>query len=1485
MTHATASRLAKAGILVLPAASLLWLLNKAGAFLGGPSSNYMPHGYCYMWNPAIVWLHVVSDGWIALSYYTIPAILIYFIRKNRNIPFNRVFWMFGGFILACGTTHVLEIWNVWHGDYLLAGIMKSATAAISVLTAAMLVPLVPRVMSLPDLFHLQEVNRKLEREISERRRFDAPIEAPFRRRVTLGFIVAVLLTVFLGFAAWRGARRAEQDDYWVSHTHEVMETIQRVSRHVIEAETSARAFALSGQEPLLAHYQAARDKIYRDEDALRHLTADNLSQQRRLDILEPQVTTALAFAESIIAKRRQMQVNSGGSDALEIERYIDVVSATTRDMHAEEARLLIQRTQRAAAGQRLTRVIAIAGAFLGVGLWVLAKVTVDREIDISSRAQAQVNALNAELEERVAQRTAALESEITERMRIEESVKDSLAKREQALKEVADQKYALDQHAIVATTDVQGTITYVNDKFCALSKYSKEELLGQNHRILNSGHHPKEFFQQMYHAIANGQVWRGEICNRAKDGWIYWVDTTIVPFAGEDGKPRQYVAIRADITERKRTEEALRESLGTSKLALKELADQKFALDQHAIVATTDVQGTIAYVNDKFCAISKYSRQELVGQNHRILNSGHHPKEFFQQMYHTIANGKVWRDEICNRAKDGSIYWVDTTVVPFLDAYGKPRQYMAIRADITERKQAEHAVQESLATSEEALKELADQKFALDQHAIVATTDVQGTINYVNDKFCAISKYSREELVGANHRILNSSHHSKEFFHEMYHAIANGRVWRGDICNRAKDGSLYWVDTTIVPLLTEDGKPRQYMAIRADITDRKRAEEVRERLAAIVDSSDDAIISKDLNGAITAWNAGAEKIFGYSSAEAVGQPMLMLFPPEHLDDEAGILAQIRKGESVRHLETVRVRKDGTTVDVSATISPIRDSTGAVIGASKIARDITERKRAEEALQEQAKILDLAQVMVRDTSGRITQWSKGAEKLYGYSREKALGRMSHELLKTEFPEPLEKIERQLALEDAWAGELIHRRLDGSRVVVASVWVLHRDPQGEPLRVLEANTDITERKRAEDQLASQSEELSRQARSLEESQQALEEQTRMLQLVLDNMGEGLIAADADANFLLWNEAAKRLMGRERADLPSEQWTPYYRVFLPNGITPFPPDELPLVRAIRGESVNVELMVEQPEAEQRVLLEIAARPLKNAAGNLCGGVAVLRDITERKQAQQKIEELNQELEARVVQRTAQLQVANQELEAFTYSVSHDLRAPLRHIGGFSRILMEDFGSEMSAEAQRHLQRIEEGVRRMGLLVDELLNLARVGRHSLKLQPTALNTVIEEVVSLLQPETQDRQVTWKIAPLPEAQCDTVLIKQVFQNLIANALKFTRPRECAVIEIDGRQEEEKLVVWIRDNGVGFDMKYSDKLFGVFQRLHKAEEFEGTGIGLATVQRIISKHGGRVWAESELGKGTTFFFALELAKTNSQENEIENKTISAGASS
>jgi PAS domain S-box-containing protein len=369
-----------------------------------------------------------------------------------------------------------------------------------------------------------------------------------------------------------------------------------------------------------------------------------------------------------------------------------------------------------------------------------------------------------------------------------------------------------------------------------------------------------------------------------------------------------------------------------------------------------------------------------------------------------------------------------------------------------------------------------------------------------------------------------------------------------------------------------------------------------------VDSSDDAIISETLDGTISAWNYGAEKLFGHAASEAVGAPMLMLLPPERIDEEADILARVSRGERVDHFETVRVCKDGTKIDVSVTISPICDGDGAIVGASNVARDITRR---------------------------------------------------------------------------------------------------------------------------------------------------------------NM-----------------------------------------------------DEL------------------------------------------------------------EIRRLNEDLEDKIAKRTEQLEASNHDLESFSYSVSHDLRAPLRHISSFARILVNDFGPVMAVEAQEHLQHIEGAVSRMGLLVDALLKIATLRRQPLRLSHSELNPVVDEVLSILQPEYEGRDVEWQVAKLPALDCDPILMAQVFQNLLGNALKYSRGRARAVIEVDSIQQPGKsAIIFVRDNGAGFDMKHADRLFGVFQRFHTESEFEGIGVGLATVHRIIEKHGGMIWAEAEPDHGATFYFALQTTQQSRDDTK------------
>jgi PAS domain S-box-containing protein len=318
------------------------------------------------------------------------------------------------------------------------------------------------------------------------------------------------------------------------------------------------------------------------------------------------------------------------------------------------------------------------------------------------------------------------------------------------------------------------------------------------------------------------------------------------------------------------------------------------------------------------------------------------------------------------------------------------------------------------------------------------------------------------------------------------------------------DGTRVTVSVHIDPIRDRDGAIVGVLNFFHDIHERKQAERTTSLLAAIVDSMDDAIVSKSLDGIITSWNRGAERLFGYSAKEAIGQHIKLIVPHDRQHEEATILERLGRGEPVEHFETVRVRKDGTTLYVSLSISPVRDTAGRVVGASKVARDVTERKRVERAVGEQARLLDLSfdAIFVRDPVDRITYWNNGARQLYGYTSEEALGRVSHDLLRTKFPEALDRITERLNRDGRWTGELIHKRKDDSQLVVASRWALDQRDHGNSYSLLETNSDITQQKESEKAL--QESELAARLLRLQD-----EEKRRIARELHDGVGQLLAA----------------------------------------------------------------------------------------------------------------------------------------------------------------------------------------------------------------------------------------------------------------------------------------------------------------------------------------------------------------------------------------
>ncbi len=483
---------------------------------------------------------------------------------------------------------------------------------------------------------------------------------------------------------------------------------------------------------------------------------------------------------------------------------------------------------------------------------------------------------------------------------------------------------------------------------------------------------------------------------------------------------------------------------------------------------------------------------------------------------------------------------------------------------------------------------------------------------------------------------------------------------------------------------------------------------------------------------------------------------------------------------------------------------------------------------EASFRQQAELLDLTHdaILVRGIDREILYWNRGSERLYDWQEEEVRGKISNNVLQTEFPLPLAEIEGQVYEKGTWEGELIQRRRDGSRVIVSSRWALQNDAVGRPSRILEINRDVTQRTIQENKFRN----------------------------LLESAPDAIVIVNGAGQIQLVNAQTERLFGYSREELigkPVEMLIPErfqgrhagHRAEYAHAPRRRPMEAGLDLRGRRkdGSEFPVEISLSPIETEEGVLISSA-----------------VRDVTERQRFDQQIRDLNEELEKRV----ADLAAMNKELESFSYSVSHDLRAPLRHIDGFARILRDEYSRDISPEAEQYLGRILVAANHMGRLIDDLLNLARIGRKELSRKNVDLGVLVGQLAADLSSEGSDRQIAWQIDALPERDCDPGLLTLVFSNLLSNAAKFTKNQTHPAIHVGAVTKDGEEAFFVRDNGVGFDPKYADKLFGVFQRLHSQEEFEGTGVGLATVQRIIHRHGGRIWAESQPGRGATFFFTL-----------------------
>lgn len=741
----------------------------------------------------------------------------------------------------------------------------------------------------------------------------------------------------------------------------------------------------------------------------------------------------------------------------------------------------------------------------------------------------------------------------------------------------------------------------------------------------------------------------------------------------------------------------------------------------------------------------------------------------------------------------------------------------------------------------------------------VIATDALGCVTFLNPEAERLTGWTEAEAKGKPlpevFRIFNERTR-RPAENPVEQALRSGKV--GGLANhtilRAKDGTETAIDDSAAPIRQADEAISGVVLVFRDVTKDRKAQEAKARLAAIVEHSGDVILTKDLNGVIQTWNASAQRLFGYSEEEIVGQSITRLIPPERLQEEDFILNRLRQGQLVEHLETVRVAKGGKRIPVAISVSPLRSDDGELIGASKVIHDVSDLVAAREALVREKELLatTLASigdaVVVTDAHGNVSFLNLEAERLTGWSSAEAAGRplpqvfhLINEATRAPVENPVEKVIR-LGGVVGLANHSVLIRRDGSEMPIDDSAAPIRAPGGPMFGIVLVFRNATEQRQA---------------------QAVLRERQAELAAIINRTPFMLTRCGRDLRYRFVSQAYAAMVNRSPAEVAGK---PIAEIM---GEAAFQALEPHIAEVLQGRRQEFETEIHF-EKDGRRWLHVIYTPETDAAGEVVGWLASVLDITERKRAEAALHEAHEQLrshalhlEALVRQRTARLNEMVADLEAFSYSIVHDMRAPLRAMQGFAQILAEECQA-MSPAAAEYVRRIKSGAQRMDRLIQDGLSYSRMMREDLPLAPLDLAALIRGIIDTYPAFQGPAAVIELEGAFPLVRGNEAALTPCISNLLDNAVKFVAPGVIPRVRIWAERRNGHVRVLFRDNGIGIPPEAHAKIFEIFHRLDP--KYSGTGIGLAIVKKAAERMGGTTGVESAPGQGSTFW--LELPKAD-----------------